>query len=504
MRGCVARPRVRRRRSSRRTHTDHSRLVLGDRVSPGNHFGDRGEIAMKHAFNRPAVFVIFALAWCTWADTRLIQPGDFSYLGAFRLPGGEDRPATFAYGGYAMTFCPTGDPSGGGDGYSGSLFIMGHDRLPYGELPDGNQLAEVTIPAPVKSKDPGALGSAEFIQSFTNAARGLFTEYDEIPRVGMQYLNAPGAGPILFLAWGQHFHEDAVKQGATHAWISTTLSKPNAKGAWFIGNVSLYSVNGYVFEIPAAWAKENTGGKFLVTGRYRDGGWSGQGPALYAFRPYDEKGASAAPNAHLECVTLLQYETSRDNEDVVAKSLRGYQHADEWEDGAWITTGSDKMAVLFAGTKGTGAKYWYGWANPAGPNVPCIETELVDQFPTCRKADGSRCPAEDLKGCEGHNDYRGWWSSSFSAQFILYNPDDLARVARGERKPWEPQPYASVALDQNLLQNPAGVEEDMIGRGVQRRFRIGSIAYDRAHGLLYVLEPFADTSKPVVHVWRIS
>jgi hypothetical protein len=87
-----------------------------------------------------------------------------------------------------MTFCPTGDPSGGADGCPGSLFVMGHDRLSYGELPDGNQLAEITIPAPVKSKDPGALNCAEFIQPLTNAARGMFTEYDEIPRVGMQYL----------------------------------------------------------------------------------------------------------------------------------------------------------------------------------------------------------------------------------------------------------------------------------------------------------------------------
>ncbi|MCC6155028.1 MAG: hypothetical protein IT367_14780 [Candidatus Hydrogenedentes bacterium] len=448
-------------------------------------------------------FFVISIAISAFAQTQLVQPADFAYLGAFRLPGGEDRPQTFAYGGYAMTFFPQGDANGGNDGFAGSLFVMGHDRLPYGELPDGNQIAEITIPAPVNSKDLGAMNTAEFVQQFTNSARGLFTEYDEIPRVGMQYLDVPGVGPILFLAWGQHFHEDAVKQVATHAWISTTLNRPHANGAWFIGDVSLYSVNGYVFDVPLQWASENAGGKILVTGRYRDGGWSGQGPALYAFRPYDANGKAAANNAHLECVTLLQYETSRNSEDVVNKSMRGYQHADEWEDGAWLTTKNGNTAVLFAGTKGIGAKYWYGWANPAGPDVPCIETEFVNDFPTCRKADGSRCPKSDLGGCEGHNDYRGWWSSAFSAQFILYNPDDLAKVARGAMQPWEPQPYAAVKLDQQMLLNPGHVEEDMIGRGVQRRFRIGSIAYDRAHDLLYVLEPFADGTKPVIHVWRI-
>jgi uncharacterized protein (DUF2141 family) len=39
---------------------------------------------------------------------------------------------------------------------------------------------------------------------------------------------------------------------------------------------------------------------------------------------------------------------------------------------------------------------------------------------------------------------------------------------------------------------------------VQRKTRIGDVAYDRANNLLYVLELFADGAKPVVHVWKIS
>ena len=42
----------------------------------------------------------------------------------------------------------------------------------------------------------------------------------------------------------------------------------------------------------------------------------------------------------------------------------------------------------------------------------------------------------------------------------------------------------------------------MLGTGVQRRFRLGDVTFDRANGLLYVLELFADGAKPVVHVWR--
>jgi hypothetical protein len=321
----------------------------------------------------------------------------------------------------------------------------------------------------------------------------------------MEYLSTPATGPKLHLAWGQHFHEDADKQVPTHAWISPDLSAPNSQGSWHIGNQSLYSVNGYLFEIPALWADAHVGGRYLATGRYRDGGWSGQGPALFAYRPWTaERGTPAPAGTRLDEKVLLLYQSSRDSDDVVTHSLRGYQHADEWEGGAWITTRTGKSAVMFAGTKGTGAKYWYGWINPAGPDIPCVETEMVGQFTTCRLANGSPCPPKDLTGCEGHSDYRGWWSSRFEAQFIFYNPDDLARVVSGEMKPWEPQPYAVSCIDDRLLLNPDRVEEDMLGIGVQRRYRIGAVAYDRANDLLYVLELFADQAKPVIHVWRIK
>ena len=72
-----------------------------------------------------------------------------------RLPASRRgrTPLTFEYGGNAMTFRPGGDPAGGTDGFPGSLFVTGHDRMPYGELPDGSRVAEVGIPAPVVSRN---------------------------------------------------------------------------------------------------------------------------------------------------------------------------------------------------------------------------------------------------------------------------------------------------------------------------------------------------------------
>jgi hypothetical protein len=435
------------------------------------------------------------------AAAERLAPGDFVYLGAFRLPVGGNRPKTFEYGGSAMTFRPGGDPRGARDGFPGSLFVAGHVRLAYGELPNGNQIAEVSIPKPSRARRVDRLPRARFLQRFHDVAKGRFKGLDEIPRIGLQYLDTPKTGPLIHIAWGAHYQPKAP--APSHAWIRPTLARPDFHGEWFVDADNPYANNDYLFVIPKAWADKHVGGRRLATGRFRDGGWSGLGPSLYAYRPWNPKtGAAPRPGTHLKSVALLQYPTSRQTERL-DRALKGYQHPDEWEGGAWIVTKSGKTAVLFAGTKGVGAKYWYGFVNPAGPDRVCVHGASVGQYPVCRLADGRLCPKADLTECKGHNDARGWWSSRFAARFILYDPADLAKVAAGTLKPWQPQPYAHLDVDPHLFHNPAGVETAMLGKGPQRRFRISAVAYDRAHDLLYVLEPFADGAQPVVHVWRL-
>ena len=431
---------------------------------------------------------------------QLISPGDLEYVGAFRLPDDGERPLTFEYGGNAMTFNPAGDPSGPDDGFPGSLFVTGHTRIPF-DVPDGDQVSEISIPVPLVSNTVAALNQGSSLQAFHIVDTGVFTMMEEITRLGLAYLDHPATGPKIHLAWGQHFEPDPPS--GTHAWFEPDLSAPDLQGTWFIGDQSFYSVAGYMFGIPATWADEHADGRYVATGSFRDGGWSGMGPALFAYRPWiDASGTPPPSGTHITETMLLLYASSEDTEDI-ERCLDGYQHPDEWEGGSWLTTDSGKSAVLFAGTKGTGAKYWYGWVNPADRETPCIEEELIGQFTLCRFADGTPCPPEDLVECDPHNDYRGWWSARFDAQFILYDPSDLAAVASGELDSWEPQPYAVVDIDDHLFLNPEGIEEDMLGTGVQRRYRIGAAAYDRANGILYVLEWFADGAKPVVHVWRV-
>ncbi|MBN2073563.1 MAG: hypothetical protein JW770_06435, partial [Actinobacteria bacterium] len=437
-------------------------------------------------------------------DVDLLKTEDIEYLGAFRLPGDGERPDTFDYGGGAITFNPGGDPDGKDDGFKGSLFIMGHPRLPYGELPDGNKVAEVSIPAPVIAESVESLNTADFIQEFSNIAEGFFASLNELPRTAMQYFEHPAGGASIHLAWGQHFQEEPQTSIPSHASFSADLSNPGLQGTWYIGSQSLYSTNNYLLDVPISWADDYLGGFYLATGRFRDGGWSGMGPALFAYSPWiDENSSFAEDGARLQERTLLLYENTFNTENI-ENCLNGYQHPDEWEGAAWITTASGKNAVLFAGTKGTGDKYWYGFINPEGPQEPCVEEEMVGQFTLCRQSGGSPCSQQDLDECAGHTSERGWWSSSFSAQFILYDPAELTRVAAGQIQPWKPQPYETISIDSNLFLNPSGIEPDMLGTGVQRRYRIGDITFDRANGLLYVLELFADDAKPVVHVWKME
>lgn len=454
--------------------------------------------------------VLLAVALTVLASTNALSPavaasrlmpGDFSYLGAFRLPQGGDRPGTFEYGGMAMTFRPGGDVGSANDVFPGSLFVMGHPRLAYGELPNGGQVAEITIPKPSLTRKVGELPRARFVQNFHDAFTGRFKGLDEIQRVGLQFLDTPATGPLIHVAWGQHFQPDPP--APSHAWIRPDLGKPDFKGEWFVAADNPYANNGYLFAIPQDWADRHVGGRVLATGRYRDGGWSGLGPSLYAYRPWAPKtGAAPPPGTKLSSVKLLQYPTSRQTERV-DRALKGYQHPDEWEGGAWITTAGGKSAVLFAGTKSVGTKYWYGFVNPKGPNQVCVHGASVGHYPACRLADGVLCPPSDMTECAGHNDSRGWWSTRFAARFILYDPVDLAAVAAGRMKAWQPQPYAYVNLDRHLFHNPSAVEMAMLGSGPQQRFRVASLAYDRANGYLYVVEPFAEGAQPVIHVWRV-
>jgi hypothetical protein len=199
----------------------------------------------------------------------------------------------------------------------------------------------------------------------------------------------------------------------------------------------------------------------LVTGRYRDGGQGARGPSLFAIGPWQE-GDPPPRGSTIGAVPLLLYTEVTEE----GTTLRGYHHSDEWSGGAWLTAG-DRSAIVFVGTKGMG-ECWYGCSDgtvwPEEPPYP----------PDCAE--------------------RGWWSTSFVGQMLFYDPLELGAVARGELQPSEPQPYATMEIDESLFH----VESS------QQKEHVGAAAFDRERGLLYVFELFGDGDKPLVHAWRIE
>jgi hypothetical protein len=394
----------------------------------------------------------------------LIQPEDLRYLGVFRLPDDQPFEIGWAWSGEALAFRPDGDPNGPDDGFPGSLFGTGHNWNQY--------VSEIDIPVPVRSadKDINALNTATTLQPFQDIRESLFDHLDfEVPRAGLVYAPAQEGQSVgtLHFCWGQHYQEEGPQ--TSHGWSRPDLSDPLPVGAWSIGDFNIYSTNDYLFSVSKSWSAAFTPGMFLATGRFRDGGWGGQGPSLIAYDPGDPS-SRMSPGGRLPAVPLLMYTSSRDDEFLdPGLTVNDYHHSDEWSGGAWLEIGG-RSAVIFAGTKGIG-DFWYGFANgvvwpdePPYPDVP-----------------------------DPPNDDRGWWSTSFEGQIIFYDPDDLADVARGEMAPYEPQPYAALNVDPYLFNIQSG----------RQKHHLGAAAFDIEKGYLYVIEPLVDDDKPLVHVWLL-
>lgn len=407
------------------------------------------------------------------AGTSLVRPENLVYRGAFRLPEGSGS-SSWEWSGYAITYCPEGDPGGERDGYPGSLFAVGHDHQ--------QMVSEISIPRPVIStqKRVDDLNVATTLQPFRDIRNDLFGEL-EIPRAGLAYLPSERDGQPgkLYFCWGQHFQ---FELDPSHGRCDLNLERPAAEGLWRIGNYTNYVTNDYMCDIPEAWSRQNLPGFRLATGRFRDGEWGGLGPALLAIQPPAED--ESLPNgAAIEQVrTLLMYgkpQAGAAELDVTDRDqMSGYSAADEWSGVSWLSAG-ERAAVVFVGTKGEG-KTWYGFANgveyptSGDPNDPVPD---VPPFPF---------------------DARGWWSAGISAQMLFYNPADLAAVAAGTMPSWEPQPYAHLLLDGYLFD--PGFDHPR-----QKRYLLGACCFDRERGLMYIVERRADESdKSLIHVFSIG
>jgi len=399
--------------------------------------------------------------------SQLVQSENLEYKGAFKLPEGSGG-SDWYYSGNGMTYYPDGDPAGANDGFPGSIFALGHDHQQY--------VSEISIPIPKISanKNPAELNTAMTLQPFSDITGGMFG-YLEIPTAGLAYLPPQGnqTSGKLYFCWGQHIQY----QEASHGSCELDISNPQPAGPWHFWNFNNFTTNDYLFEIPKAWADANTPGLYLASGRFREGVWSGLGPALYAFAPWMD-GNPPAANATLTSITrLLLYGTDDPNVPEIqtdeGQKFKQHNYADQWTGACWLTVG-ENSAVVIIGTKGVG-NGWYGFSDGTVWPYEGPYPEIPDP----------------------PHDQRGYWADSIRAQILFYNPEDLAAVVQGTKQSWEPQPYAVLDINDYLF-NPG------YDYWNQKRLLLGAACFDRERGFLYIIERRADDEKSIVHVWKVK
>lgn len=346
----------------------------------------------EHGNESPRALTVTATTLPYQHDDGLIDPfTDIVYKGAFKLPGpsGTLEYGRWGYGGYGLAYYPSGDPTGSGDGYPGSLFGRGH-------VYDW-AVSEINIPEPVISpdKNPNALNTAVTLQPFVKVDTFSHDPLS-IPIGAMAYLPRQGnqTSDKLYYIWGSNYQWDKIP---SHSASELALDNPQTQGWWYVGEAAghppYYSTVFYLFDIPKSWADQYTGGRMLLTGGTRSGAYNGFGAAMFAIGPWLD-GAPPPFEAELSYTTLVEY-----GQVTGVNTQDGREVTDAFFGGAWITQGR-KTAVMLVGNKTT-----------------------------------------------GEVSYRsGYFVSLDWPVFLFYDPDDLAAVAAGAKQAHEPQPYAMLDI----------------------------------------------------------
>jgi hypothetical protein len=392
---------------------------------------------------------------------------DLQYMGAFLLPTGGTG-SDFGYMDTDLAFYQNGDP-GNTDAWPGSLFLAGNATQRF--------VSEINIPVPVISAGHNVndLNHAGFLQDFTDirSPNQPVVLYSWSRGPALEYLPAQTGQTegYLYTCFGDYYQWNGERLKSFGA-SRIDFSSPSPQGGWYLGSETPFSIPYYMttitfnFSLPSA-----INGHLLVAGGSRPGDVH-HGPTLMAYSPWNDGTPLPADNSHLSYTPLLMYDA-----DAGTNRLNGYSYCDMWTGGAWATAGAEQ-AVVISGVKGRGLE-WYGYDNGESTfnvmfNVP-TPTEPEDHAPR---------------------------QSHFDPMILFYDPADLLQVAAGTMQTYEPQPIAVLFVNQYLFYpNTNGPTYGQKFKGP------GGMAFDRQHGLLYMIEQNAtgiDTSEAIIHVWKIN
>src|SRR5580765_6882706 len=158
------------------------------------------------------------------------EADDFRYLGAFRLPvcnqpieGSTTDVLSWVTKG-VETYYPAGDPAGPPDGFTGSLYGIGHAWV--------TRMFEINIPAPVISKNISDLPVAALLQTPTDVAGPIEISGDGLKAIDYLTQQSGMDGDKLHIAVGQHYQYDPRP---THGWTNLTMDPASTVGPWYVG-----------------------------------------------------------------------------------------------------------------------------------------------------------------------------------------------------------------------------------------------------------------------------
>jgi hypothetical protein len=375
------------------------------------------------------------------ASLPLVQETTLAYQGAFRLPLADEGDSGFAYGATALAFNPA----------HGSLFLVGHDWRQY--------VAEVSVPEIRQRSNVAELATASVLQPLSDVTEG------KMKTLNPGDPNAKKIGGLLpyhdkLYISAYSYYDGAATQVLSHFVSSLDLSvKGDVTGPYRVGKEKAGFVSGYMTLVPTVW-QAALGGPALtgqcclaIVSR------TSSGPAIFSVDPAEIGVKNPTPATPLVFYPSEQPLTPWDGTNL-------YYNGSTEVRGVVLPDGT--RSVLFFGRHGLGP-FCYGAGTP--------KEDLK----------GKRTPDGVTKYCyDPQDDSKGTHAFPYAYYVWAYDAMDLAAVKGGHKRPWQVKPYAVWKLEFPFR---------------ARSVHLNGAAYDGATGRIFLVQSYADSNKPVIHVF---
>ena len=381
------------------------------------------------------------------AVDKLLQSSDITYVGSFRVPHESYGPSSFEFGGGQAAYYPAHD----------SLFLTGSIN--------SFHVAEVSIPTP-RAGSLASMNVASVLQNFSDPTEGRSGNI----MAGGACCVANGVKPGGLLVYNgkligtsfSYYDPEPYYAVRSHYTSGLNLAQNDASGMFELSGLPLTRegthgasfASGWMTEIPAPYQSSLGATHITGNGSLNKINRTSFGPSAFAAN-LGQLGVTVP----LPATPLFYY-------------TEAHPSIGQWRGGAgtyqtsWNGTGiirgmawpAGSRSILYIGLIGTGA-FCYGT--------------------------GAEC--NDPK-----SPYQGNHAYPYIYRVWAYDVNDLIASKNGTKKPWDVVPYATWELV-----SPFGFTSyaDM---------GAGGVAYDPRTRRLFIAQPQADGSFPVVNVYSVN